>query len=124
MSLARLSGLEQCNTLLVYWQKKKHDCVLIEMLRKKVKEKELFIIQLLEKISFLECENKELQDKLEYLMENQPKTNVETRDAGVGCDLPSSTSNDNGRSPESTRPMRTYTPFKRVLEYSTKNSTS
>lgn len=26
------------------------------MLRKKVKEKELFIIQLLEKISFLECE--------------------------------------------------------------------
>lgn len=34
-------------------------------------------------------QNKELQDKLEYLMENQPKTNVETRDAGVGCDLPS-----------------------------------
>jgi len=26
------------------------------MLKKKVKEKELFIIQLLEKISFLECE--------------------------------------------------------------------
>ncbi|XP_030312897.1 myocardial zonula adherens protein [Calypte anna] len=60
----------------------------IEMLRKKVKEKELFIIQLLEKISFLECENKELQDKLDYLMENQPKINIETRDAGVGCDLP------------------------------------
>lgn len=34
-------------------------------------------------------QNKELQDKLDYLMENQPKTNVETRDAGVGCDLPS-----------------------------------
>ncbi|KFP00905.1 Myocardial zonula adherens protein, partial [Calypte anna] len=64
----------------------------IEMLRKKVKEKELFIIQLLEKISFLECENKELQDKLDYLMENQPKINIETRDAGVGCDLPYSQS--------------------------------
>ncbi|XP_065589881.1 myocardial zonula adherens protein isoform X3 [Cyrtonyx montezumae] len=105
-------------------KKVKHMVEEIEMLRKKVKEKELFIIQLLDKISFLECENKELQDKLDYLMENQPKTHVETRDAGVGCDLPSSTSNDNGRSPESTRPIRTYIPFKRVLEYSTKNSTS
>lgn len=33
-------------------------------------------------------QNKELQDRLDYLMENQPKTNVETRDTGVGCDLP------------------------------------
>ncbi|XP_072201803.1 myocardial zonula adherens protein isoform X2 [Excalfactoria chinensis] len=70
-------------------KKVKHMVEEIEMLRKKVKEKELFIIQLLEKISFLECENKQLQDKLDYLMENQPKANVETRDAGVGCDLPS-----------------------------------
>ncbi|XP_067161405.1 myocardial zonula adherens protein [Apteryx mantelli] len=69
-------------------KKVKHMVEEIEMLRKKVKEKELFIIQLLEKISFLECENKELQDKLDYLMENQPKTNTETRDTGVGCDLP------------------------------------
>uniref|UniRef100_A0A672VCK2 Myocardial zonula adherens protein n=1 Tax=Strigops habroptila TaxID=2489341 RepID=A0A672VCK2_STRHB len=69
-------------------KKVKHMVEEIEMLRKKVKEKELFIIQLLEKISFLECENKELQDKLDYLMENQPKTNIETRDTGVGCDLP------------------------------------
>ncbi|XP_021262523.1 myocardial zonula adherens protein-like isoform X1 [Numida meleagris] len=105
-------------------KKVKHMVEEIEMLRKKVKEKEIFIIQLLEKISFLECENKQLQDKLDYLMENQPETNVETRDAGVACDLPSSTTNDNGRSPESTRPVRTYVPFKRVLEYSTKNSTT
>uniref|UniRef100_A0A8C0EHG8 Myocardial zonula adherens protein n=1 Tax=Bubo bubo TaxID=30461 RepID=A0A8C0EHG8_BUBBB len=69
-------------------KKVKHMVEEIEMLRKKVKEKELFIIQLLEKISFLECENKELQDKLDYLMENQPKTSTETRDTGVGCDLP------------------------------------
>ncbi|KAM6060683.1 myocardial zonula adherens protein isoform 2-T2 [Theristicus caerulescens] len=105
-------------------KKVKHMVEEIEMLRKKVKEKELFIIQLLEKISFLECENKELQDKLDYLMENQPKTNIETRDTGVGCDLPYSTSTENRRSPESARPVRTYTPFKRVLEFSTKNSTS
>ncbi|XP_068266324.1 myocardial zonula adherens protein [Nyctibius grandis] len=69
-------------------KKVKHMVEEIEMLRKKVKEKELFIIQLLEKISFLECENKELQDKLDYLMENQSKTNIETRDTGVECDLP------------------------------------
>ncbi|XP_075287526.1 myocardial zonula adherens protein [Opisthocomus hoazin] len=69
-------------------KKVKHMVEEIEMLKKKVKEKELFIIQLLEKISFLECENKELQDKLDYLMENQQKTNIETRDTGVGCDLP------------------------------------
>ncbi|OPJ70207.1 myocardial zonula adherens protein [Patagioenas fasciata monilis] len=85
-------------------KKVKHMVEEIEMLKKKVKEKELFIIQLLEKISFLECENKELQDKLDYLMENQPKTNVETRDTGVGCDLPYSTSTENRRSPESARP--------------------
>ncbi|XP_069723012.1 myocardial zonula adherens protein isoform X1 [Phaenicophaeus curvirostris] len=105
-------------------KKVKHMVEEIEMLRKKVKEKELFIIQLLEKISFLECENKELQDKLDYLIENQPKTNVETRDTGVGCDLPCSPSTENRRSPESAKPVRTYTPFKRVLEFSTKNSTS
>ncbi|XP_017593416.1 PREDICTED: myocardial zonula adherens protein [Corvus brachyrhynchos] len=69
-------------------KKVKHMVEEIEMLRKKVKEKELFIIQLLEKISFLECENKELQDKLDYLMENQRKTNTETRDTAVECDLP------------------------------------
>ncbi|XP_071424486.1 myocardial zonula adherens protein isoform X3 [Pithys albifrons albifrons] len=69
-------------------KKVKHMVEEIEMLKKKVKEKELFIIQLLEKISFLECENKELQDKLDYLMENQPKTSIETRDTGVECDLP------------------------------------
>ncbi|XP_027544130.1 myocardial zonula adherens protein-like isoform X1 [Neopelma chrysocephalum] len=104
-------------------KKVKHMVEEIEMLRKKVKEKELFIVQLLEKISFLECENKELQDKLDYLMENQPKTNIETRDAGVECDLPYSPVAEN-RSAESPRPVRTYTPFKRVLEFSTKNSTS
>ncbi|KAM9270567.1 LOW QUALITY PROTEIN: myocardial zonula adherens protein [Cariama cristata] len=102
-------------------KKVKHMVEEIEMLRKKVR-KELFIIQLLE-ISFLECENKELQDKLDYLMENQPKANIE-RDTGVGCDLPYSTSTENRGSPESARPVRTYTPFKRVLEFSTKNSTS
>uniref|UniRef100_A0A7M4EY21 Myocardial zonula adherens protein n=1 Tax=Crocodylus porosus TaxID=8502 RepID=A0A7M4EY21_CROPO len=100
-------------------KKVKHMVEEIEMLRKKVQEKELFIVQLLEKISFLECENKELQDKLDYLMETQQKTNVETRETGVGCDFPPSRRSF----PETSRPVRMYTPFKRVLEHTVKNST-
>nr|XP_025045840.1 myocardial zonula adherens protein-like [Pelodiscus sinensis] len=72
-------------------KKVKHMVEEIEILKKKIKQKELFIMQLLEKISFLECENKELQDRLDYLMETQPRTNVETREIGIGCDLPSRT---------------------------------
>uniref|UniRef100_A0A8C0INA7 Myocardial zonula adherens protein n=1 Tax=Chelonoidis abingdonii TaxID=106734 RepID=A0A8C0INA7_CHEAB len=98
---------------MVHCQQKKVKLMVeeIEILKKKIMQKELFIKQLLEKISFLECENKELQDRLDYLMETQPRTNVETREIGVGCDLPS-------------RPVRTYTPFKRVLEFTVKNNTS
>ncbi|XP_034639286.1 myocardial zonula adherens protein-like [Trachemys scripta elegans] len=72
-------------------KKVKHMVEEIEILKKKIMQKELFIMQLLEKISFLECENKELQDRLDYLMETHPRTNVETREIGVGCDLPSRT---------------------------------
>uniref|UniRef100_A0A8C0GKX2 Myocardial zonula adherens protein n=1 Tax=Chelonoidis abingdonii TaxID=106734 RepID=A0A8C0GKX2_CHEAB len=106
---------------MVHCQQKKVKLMVeeIEILKKKIMQKELFIKQLLEKISFLECENKELQDRLDYLMETQPRTNVETREIGVGCDLPSSR-----RSPETSRPVRTYTPFKRVLEFTVKNNTS
>uniref|UniRef100_A0A8C3FC57 Myocardial zonula adherens protein n=1 Tax=Chrysemys picta bellii TaxID=8478 RepID=A0A8C3FC57_CHRPI len=106
-------------------KKVKHMVEEIEILKKKIMQKELFIMQLLEKISFLECENKELQDRLDYLMETHPRTNVETREIGVGCDLPSSSTNiDSRRSPETSRPVRTYTPFKRVLEFTVKNNTS
>lgn len=33
-------------------------------------------------------QNKELQDRLDYLKETQTRADVETRDVGVGCDLP------------------------------------
>nr|XP_045362231.1 myocardial zonula adherens protein isoform X1 [Camelus bactrianus] len=59
----------------------------IESLKKVVQQKQLLILQLLEKISFLEGENNELQSKLDYLIETQAKTEVETREIGVGCDL-------------------------------------
>ncbi|XP_052569719.1 myocardial zonula adherens protein [Peromyscus californicus insignis] len=91
----------------------------IESLKKKVQQKQLLILQLLEKISFLEGENNELQSRLDYLTETQPKTEVETREIGVSCDLlPSPT----GRTREITLPSRSYTPYTRVLELTSKKT--
>ncbi|XP_013015199.2 myocardial zonula adherens protein isoform X1 [Cavia porcellus] len=90
----------------------------IESLKKKVQQKQLLILQLLEKISFLEGENNELQSRLDYLTETQPKTEVETREIGVGCDLPSQP----GRTREISMPSRSYTPYTRVLELTTKKT--
>ncbi|XP_059769175.1 myocardial zonula adherens protein isoform X4 [Balaenoptera ricei] len=91
----------------------------IESLKKKVQQKQLLILQLLEKISFLEGENNELQSRLDYLIETQRKTEVETREVGVGCDLlPSQT----GRTREIAVPSRNYTPYTRVLELTMKKT--
>ncbi|XP_068954244.1 myocardial zonula adherens protein isoform X1 [Petaurus breviceps papuanus] len=91
----------------------------VESLKKKVQQKQLFILQLLEKISFLEGENNELQSRLDYLMETQPKTEVETREIGVGCDLPPSQIT---RTREIVRPSRTYAPYTRVVELTMKKA--
>nr|XP_028562510.1 LOW QUALITY PROTEIN: GRINL1A combined protein [Podarcis muralis] len=81
--------IKHLDDMVLCQQKKvKHMVEEIELQKRKMKQKELFILQLLEKISFLEGENKELQDRLDYLMESQSRTDVETRDVGVGCDLP------------------------------------
>ncbi|XP_030895837.1 myocardial zonula adherens protein-like [Leptonychotes weddellii] len=91
----------------------------IESLKKKVQQKQLLILQLLEKISFLEGENNELQSRLDYLTETQAKPEVETREIGVGCDLlPSPT----GRTREISMPSRNYTPYTRVLELTMKKT--
>nr|XP_023414140.1 myocardial zonula adherens protein [Loxodonta africana] len=91
----------------------------IESLKKKVQQKQLLILQLLEKISFLEGENNELQSRLDYLMETQPKTDVETREIGVGCDLLPS---QPGRTRDIAMPSRNYTPYTRVLELTMKKT--
>ncbi|XP_072838277.2 myocardial zonula adherens protein isoform X2 [Pogona vitticeps] len=81
--------IKHLDDMVLCQQKKvKHMVEEIELQKRKMKEKEVFIVQLLEKISFLEGENKELQDRLEYLMETQSRPDVDTRDIGVGCDLP------------------------------------
>uniref|UniRef100_A0A8I5TRY1 Myocardial zonula adherens protein n=1 Tax=Pongo abelii TaxID=9601 RepID=A0A8I5TRY1_PONAB len=91
----------------------------IESLKKKLQQKQLLILQLLEKISFLEGENNELQSRLDYLIETQAKTEVETREIGVDCDLlPSQT----GRTREIVMPSRNYTPYTRVLELTMKKT--
>uniref|UniRef100_I3NAN0 Myocardial zonula adherens protein n=1 Tax=Ictidomys tridecemlineatus TaxID=43179 RepID=I3NAN0_ICTTR len=64
-------------------------------------------------------ENNELQSRLDYLTETQSKTEVETREIGVGCDLlPSQT----GRTREIVIPSRNYTPYTRVLELTMKKT--
>ncbi|XP_069481011.1 myocardial zonula adherens protein isoform X2 [Ambystoma mexicanum] len=66
----------------------------VELLRRKIQQKDLLIQQLLERVAFLEGENKELQDKMDYLKETQSRAEVETRDIGISCDLSTSTSHD------------------------------
>ncbi|MBN3287245.1 MYZAP protein, partial [Polyodon spathula] len=62
----------------------------IENLKRQIEQKDMCIEQLLERVSVVDCENKELQDKLNYLMSlnNTPRARVETRETGVECDLP------------------------------------
>ncbi|XP_049629637.1 myocardial zonula adherens protein isoform X2 [Suncus etruscus] len=64
-------------------------------------------------------ENNELQSRLDYLMETQPKTEVETREIGVGCDLLPS---QEERTREIVVPSRNYTPYTRVLELAAKKN--
>ncbi|XP_041082416.1 myocardial zonula adherens protein-like [Polyodon spathula] len=62
----------------------------IENLKRQIEQKDMCIEQLLERVSVVDCENKELQDKLNYLMSlnNTPRGHVETRETGVECNLP------------------------------------
>ncbi|KAM4035822.1 myocardial zonula adherens protein isoform 2-T2 [Anomaloglossus baeobatrachus] len=152
---ARTQNLEEAATSLrerikhlddmVHCQQKKvkHMIEEIELLRKKVHYKDLLIQQLLERIAILEGENNELQDKMEYLMANQPKEAPETKDASTSCEAPQIISSDspastnttttteidgcqpNGIGPETKKPpQRSYTPYMRVLELSMKNKVS
>ncbi|XP_062327250.1 myocardial zonula adherens protein isoform X3 [Osmerus eperlanus] len=62
----------------------------VESLRAKVAQKDMFISELLDRIAIVECENNELEDNLKYFMSVQsaPKEVVQTREIGVGCNLP------------------------------------
>ncbi|XP_072255194.1 myocardial zonula adherens protein [Pyxicephalus adspersus] len=134
-------------------KKVKHMIEEIELLRKKVHYKDLLIQQLLERIALLEGENNELQDKMEYLMANQPKEAPETKDAETSCDLqqseplnipttsytsdvsintPTSPSTseingcrENGIEADGKAPyQRSCTPYMRVLQLSMRNKVS
>ncbi|CAH2273848.1 myocardial zonula adherens -like isoform X1 [Pelobates cultripes] len=126
---------------MVHCQQKKVKSMIeeIELLRKKVHYKDLLIQQLLERIAFLEGENTELQDKMDYLLANQPKTSTETKDAETSCNLTNSVpvitpttqsalgSTDDASSTETDARIavqRSYTPYMRVLQLSMKNKVS
>ncbi|KAM3927587.1 myocardial zonula adherens protein isoform 2-T2 [Leptodactylus fuscus] len=121
-------------------KKVKHMIEEIELLRKKVHYKDLLIQQLLERIAMLEGENNELQDKMEYLLANQPKEAPETKDASTSCETlqtPQIFPSDSPASINTTETddsqanviesiskgprQRSYTPYMRVLELSMKN---
>ncbi|KAH0619775.1 hypothetical protein JD844_014033 [Phrynosoma platyrhinos] len=88
-------------------------------LRERIKHLDDMVLCQQKKVKHMVEENKELQDRLDYLMETQSRLDVETRDIGVGSDLPLST--ENSRPPsEASKPAKSYTPFARVLEYSSK----
>ncbi|KAK1160729.1 myocardial zonula adherens protein-like isoform X1 [Acipenser oxyrinchus oxyrinchus] len=94
----------------------------IENLKRQIEQKDMCIEQLLERVSVVDCENKELQDKVDYLMSlsNTPRDHVETREIGVECDLPYSTQTQ-AQAQEPTQralkyPVRTYTPYMRLME--------
>ncbi|NP_001107425.3 myocardial zonula adherens protein [Xenopus tropicalis] len=122
-------------------KKVKHMIEEIELLKKKVHYKDLLIQQLLERIAFLEGENTELQDKVDYLMANKPKTDKETKDIGTSCNLSESASVDGStqstsvnnedipdgysREKHSRMPAkRSYTPYMRVLQMSMSHKVS
>ncbi|XP_036391787.1 myocardial zonula adherens protein-like [Megalops cyprinoides] len=62
----------------------------VETLKEKVAQKDMFITELLDRIAIVECENNELEDKVQYFLSQQKVQGnpVATRDVGVGCDLP------------------------------------
>ncbi|CAL8244646.1 unnamed protein product [Lota lota] len=63
----------------------------VQSLRTQVAQKDVFISELLDRIAIVECENNELDDKLKYFMsvQNRARDKLQTREVGVGCDLPS-----------------------------------
>ncbi|XP_067827239.1 myosin heavy chain, striated muscle-like [Heptranchias perlo] len=88
----------------------------IEILKSKIQQKDVMIEDLLERISFLEAENKELQDKLNYMMSLDQQRTVETREQVVSYD-----------SPIRITPVKsiqnTITPYMRLMELSLQRQT-
>ncbi|KAG7274265.1 hypothetical protein CRUP_037192, partial [Coryphaenoides rupestris] len=61
----------------------------VQSLRGQIAQKDVFISELLDRIAIVECENNELDDKLNYFMsvQNRTRDELETREVGVGCDF-------------------------------------
>uniref|UniRef100_A0A8C4THX2 Myocardial zonula adherens protein n=1 Tax=Erpetoichthys calabaricus TaxID=27687 RepID=A0A8C4THX2_ERPCA len=99
----------------------------IERLRDKIMQKDLYIEHLLERICAVECENKELQDKLNYLLSrnNVPRSPAETREVGVGCNLSDSKQaqpQSQTEVPVQRKKTTISTPYMRLMELSERRS--
>ncbi|KAK0136858.1 Myocardial zonula adherens protein [Merluccius polli] len=62
----------------------------VQTLRGQIAQKDVFISELLDRIAIVECENNELDDKLNYFVsvQNRPRDHLQTVEVGVGCDFP------------------------------------
>lgn len=83
----------------------------IEILKSKIQHKDAIIESMVDRISFLEAENKELQDKLDYMLSLDQRRTVQTREQAVTCDIPIRTQ------PVKTN-FKASTPYMRLMELS------
>uniref|UniRef100_A0A8C9TFQ6 Myocardial zonula adherens protein n=1 Tax=Scleropages formosus TaxID=113540 RepID=A0A8C9TFQ6_SCLFO len=60
----------------------------VDALKAKVAQKDVYITELLDRIAIVECENNELEDKLNYFLSMQNVTNSTAPTRDVGCDPP------------------------------------
>ncbi|XP_078386438.1 myocardial zonula adherens protein [Cetorhinus maximus] len=88
----------------------------IEILKSKIQQKDVTIEDLMERISFLEAENKELQDNLDYMMSLDQQKTVDTREQAVSCDIPI-------RITPVKRNQHASTPYMRLMELSLQRQT-
>lgn len=83
----------------------------IEILKSKIQHKDAIIESMVDRISFLEAENKELQDKLDYMLSLDQRRTVETREQAVTCDIPIRTQPVKNN-------FKASTPYMRLMELS------
>ncbi|MBN3296299.1 MYZAP protein, partial [Amia calva] len=83
--------IKHLNDMVFCQQRKVKDMIEeVNMLKSKLMRKDMYIAELLDRISIVECENNELQDKLNFFLPHQNGTwaSVETLDGGLSSDLP------------------------------------
>ncbi|KAJ8249334.1 hypothetical protein GJAV_G00233680 [Gymnothorax javanicus] len=81
--------IQHLNDMVFIQQKKVKGLIKeVDALRENVAQKDMSITDLLDRIAIVQCENNELEDKLQYFLSKQEAEAISTRDIAVGCELP------------------------------------